>query len=120
MKGRTLLKSDKDIDQYMKTFNEIETIMSTKENTTFMLVDGFWGTFGMKSNALPGCKFFMEQAGATANMLECRNKAIESRSSDFVILYGNRQESIHKLVKNGYRKVYEGLMDNQTVSLYQK
>lgn len=120
MKGRTLLKSDKDIDQYMKTFNEIETILSTKENTTFMFVDGFWGTFGMKSNALPGCKFFMEQAGATANMLECRNKAIESRSSDFVILYGNRQESIHKLVKNGYRKVYEGLMDNQTVSLYQK
>ena len=108
-RGRTPLKSNINLEEHDSTYNGIETILCRKHKPGIMYVGGFGGGYGMKSEALPGCKFFFPQAGMTGRMVRLRLLAIEAKKSDFIIVLnnGDRKELL-AMNRAGYKKLFEG------------
>lgn len=108
-RGRTPFKSNINLKEHDYTFNNIEEILCRKRRPGIMFVGGFGGGYGMKSEALPGCKFFIPQAGMTERMTKLRLLSIQSKKVDYIIVLSNNCKKELQAINNaGYKKLFEG------------
>lgn len=68
--------------------------------------------FGVVNNALPGCKYWALQAGATKAMFAEQDRAVENRKPDFVAVGVGDKKSIGKLTALGYHSHKHSSRDN--------
>lgn len=122
VKGRTYLKANLNAEQYYKVYNEVEDILQKKDKPTFIMKNGFWGCWGLKSNALPGCRNFSEQAGMTENMKKERYESIRERKPDFLIMQHMQNTDVDciKFIENcGYKVIYKNyITDKNEIAVF--
>ena len=76
---------DKDCPKYPESV-EASIIMTKKDSPTYMRWDAGEQGEGILANALPACKYWARQVGATKEMHEAQKVAVYSHKADFVII----------------------------------
>jgi hypothetical protein len=71
---------------YRKEYYYCNKILSQVRNPKVMYVRFDMG-YGISVNSLPGCKYWVEQMGATEDMLQSRKEAIKQHIPDFVVYF---------------------------------
>ncbi|MBR1574287.1 MAG: phospholipid carrier-dependent glycosyltransferase [Bacteroidales bacterium] len=62
-------------------------------------------SYGMASEALPACRYWSQQGGATKRMNDDQHDCVAQRRADFVFVKQDAKNNIGRLEKAGYRKV---------------
>lgn len=102
--GLTNLKFQKDntTRKVYKSYSDI--IAQCPHQPRIIYIDGQCNSeYGVSAEALPGCRDWSQQNGATFHMKESAWEAIKLHKADFVI--ANLPESITKLQKLGYKPI---------------
>ena len=89
--------------------NEREAIMNliAKKRYAKIVFVGMEQGEGLLAQALPGCKYWSLQSGATEEMFHNRNEAIREGKPDFVVANFDRLPSCKQfLKKGGYKLIY--------------
>lgn len=81
MRPNFFLSSSPNRNNYYKA----DSILKTKNNPTIICIGADIG-LGTPSNALPGCKYWTLQVGATQQMLESERQSIKNSTADFIII----------------------------------
>lgn len=87
----------------------METLMKRKKSP-LILNCGFYSGLGLESHALPACKYWATQNGATENMLnDIKSEIINNKKIDFLIVSCSPSNKwCLDLVTTHYVKLYEG------------
>ena len=93
-------------------FSDVNGIMAEKDFPRIINLFSFEYGYGISSEALPGCKYWAKQNGATATMIEDQINAVKALSADFLYIhkvsflerYGL---SLEHLEEYGYKICYE-------------
>ncbi len=81
--------------------------------------------WGLRARALPGCKYWALQFGASETMKRERAQAIRERKPDFFIGNASSAEEERLLLSSGYRRCTAAIVDNgvkqmQKLPLYER
>lgn len=76
--------------------------------------------FGVCNNALPGCKYWALQSGATQAMKQEQDDAIAKKQVDFIAVGCNNVTAINKVTKLGYYPYRHTAPDNAFVLFSKK
>lgn len=111
-------KSQKEI------YNAVDSILSEMNHPKIMLYGSFNGKWGVRSMALPGCRYFIPQAGMTESMRISIEQSINNGEPDYIIVpYAIFVTSYTHdwFYKSGYKCVLDYEKDtNQNVKVYKK
>ena len=81
----------------------------------------FWhclgNALGVGAGAVPACRYWFWQAGATPQMEQAQDMAVYNRVPDFVVVPNNPRR-LRGLEERGYRRVHPELSVN--LALYQR
>lgn len=120
-RGRTLFKSTINLAEWQKTSDDIGKLMKQEKHPTMMYIGGFGGGYCTKPDAIPGCKFWLPQAGMTKRMVAMRKDAVQKRQPQFLLVLKTEEELVHLAEKVGYVEIYKG--DNgrgEVIRLYKR
>lgn len=92
-------------------FEKIDSIMSEYHRPTIINVMTYEYGYGIKSEVLPGCKYWAYQNGATKDMYEVHKKAILAGDADFLYVTDrfNMERNgilVEEITKAGYTECY--------------
>ncbi len=110
---------------YWPEWNAMQKVMSKKHKPTFMFSGNDMGQ-GLLSRAIPGCRYWALQSGATSEMVKERMDAIKSGKLDFIVITQIPSEDFIPFVeKCGYRQCYaqvciNGKNEMKALPLYKK
>ncbi len=90
-------------------YNYFSSLISQKKNPTLIII-GMDDGVGTASNALPGCKYWSTQNGATEEMLQEQRKSILEGNADFIYIERTRKNKMlyltyDEIKNNGYKLV---------------
>lgn len=103
----------------MKIYNAVDSVLSEKKHPKIMMYESFEGLWGLKSEAIPGCKYFIPQAGMTTSMRESINKSVNDREPDYIIVPNGLSLSTQKrFLESGYTCILELNKDNHRVLVF--
>ena len=88
-----------------KSADDFERVMRIIARKDYPKIIFFGEEFyeGSLARALPGCKYWAEQANSSEDMINDREKAVRQRRPDFVVVRGDKKNIDKLLVKSGYR-----------------
>lgn len=91
---------------YWPEWNAIQQVMTQKNKPTFMFSGNDMGQ-GLLSRAIPGCRYWALQSGATPEMVKERMDAIKSGKLDFIVITQIPSDDFIPFIeKCGYRQCY--------------
>lgn len=94
-----------------ETWDDIQSFMAKRQYPKIMFCNIVY-SFGVVSRALPACKYWALQSGASEEMKEERYRAIRKRIPDYIILNPHPSIASHQpcfiplLRRSGYRECY--------------
>lgn len=104
-----------------RRFNDINGIIAKKESSRIINLFSHEYGYGISSEALPGCKYWAKQNGATQSMIEDQIKAVESLSADFLYIHDKSLLEQHGLtVQQLWDAGYVNCYEHSNVLLFKK
>lgn len=88
---------DKDYPKYPKSV-EASIIMAKMDMPTYMIWDAGEQGEGILANALPACKYWARQVGATKEMHDEQADAVNNKRADFIILQQRNGDATNELL----------------------
>ena len=92
-----------------KVYYDVAYLMSQIKNPTYINWDESQEMgIGLPANSLPGTKYWTLQAGYTTQMKISQEKAVASKTADFIVIPVNNKYNYHKalLLRFGYKPYY--------------
>ena len=92
-----------------KAYYDVAYLMSQIKNPTYINWDESQEMgIDLPANSLPGTKYWTLQAGYTTQMKISQEKAVASKTADFIIIPVNNKYNYHKalLLRFGYKPYY--------------
>ncbi len=112
-------------NSYWTEWNAVQKVMTTKQQPTFMFSGNDMGQ-GLLSRALPGCRYWALQSGATPEMVQEREEAIRTRKVDFIVVTQIPSDDFITFIEQcGYRQCHapvtvDGKSELKALPLYEK
>lgn len=106
-----------------KGYYDITYIMSGIKNPTIVIYMTNEHGWGVPVNALPGCKYWVHQIGATPKMIKNQEDAIRRQKTDFVIIsdfYPGVERRDQLVCESGYQPIYKYSCWDGNYTIYTK
>ena len=110
---------------YWQEWNTIQQVMTKKHKPTFMFSGNDMGQ-GLLSRAVPGCRYWALQSGATPEMVKERMDAVKAGKLDFIVITQIPSDDFIPFIeKYGYRQCRaqvctDGKTETKALPLYEK
>ena len=110
---------------YWQEWNAIQQVMTKKHKPTFMFSGNDMGQ-GLLSRAVPGCRYWALQSGATPEMVKERMDAVKAGKLDFIVITQIPSDDFIPFIeKYGYRQCRaqvctDGKTETKALPLYEK
>lgn len=101
-------------------FYAYEYVMAQVPRSRVVYCGGVPPVYGICSDALPACKYFARQYGATDEMLEDQWRTVSERKADFVVAQRRNHDVARRALAAGYRSFYYPVCPQEDFILYCK
>jgi hypothetical protein len=101
-------------------FYAYEYVMAQVPQSRVIYCGGVPPVYGICSDALPACKYFAVQYGATDEMMEDQWRTIRERKADFVVVQRRNQDVARRVLAVGYQSFYYPICPQEDFILYCK